>query len=68
MITRQRLSADFGLETTQTYVVCGFMWIELIGSLNWILVKFETYMNLINFRWVCTHALHNTYTNTYGIR
>lgn len=53
MITRQRLSADFGLDTTQTYVVCGFMWIELIGSLNWILVKFETYTKLINFRWVC---------------
>lgn len=31
MITRQRLSADFGLDKTQTYVVCGFMGMELIG-------------------------------------
>lgn len=35
MITRHRLSADFGLDTIhkhKTYVVCKFMWTELIGT------------------------------------
>lgn len=35
MITRHRLSADFGLDTIhkhKTYVVCEFMWTELIGT------------------------------------
>lgn len=45
MITRHRLSADFGLDTIykhKTYVVCRFMGIELIGIIQFLELSIGT--------------------------